>query len=214
MESVAKARIVDEQNPSRVVVCHFNPKELSITQTIKYESKHNIGNNAANLSFSGGEAQDLTIPLLFDTTATGEDVRDSYKVLLALAKIDQKKKNATTDMGEPPYCRFEWGKLLSFRAVITKLTQKFLMFKTDGLPVRAEVSVTFKQVDKKPTGQNPTSRTESRKIWIVHEGQSLDWIAFQEYGDPAYWRHIAETNQLSNPMVLRPGQVLKLTPLA
>ncbi|MCB9079967.1 MAG: peptidoglycan-binding protein [Anaerolineaceae bacterium] len=214
MESVEKARIVDEKNPSRNVVCHFNPKELSITQTINYESNRNIGNNAANLSFSGGEAQDLTIPLLFDSTATGADVRDSYKILLELATIDDKKKNSTTEMGEPPYCRFEWGKLLSFRAVITKLTQKFLMFKTDGLPLRAEVSVTFKQVDKKPTGQNPTSRTESRKIWIVHEGQSLDWIAYQEYGDPAYWRHIAETNQLANPMVLQPGQILKLTPLA
>ncbi len=48
---------------------------------------------------------------------------------------------------------------------------------------------------------------------MVHEGQTLDWIAYQEYGDPAYWRHIAETNDLANPKDLRPGQVLKLTPL-
>jgi hypothetical protein len=211
--NVLKARIVDERNPQKAVVCHFNPKDLSVSRTIKWEEKTNIGNNASNLSFGGGKADDLTIPLLFDSTATGEDVRKSYEMLIELANIDAQKKNTKTNMGEPPFCRFEWGKFLSFTAVITKLTQKFIMFKADGTPVRAEVSVTLKQVDKKPKPQNPTSRSETRKIWIVHEGQTLDWIAYQEYGNPAYWRHIAETNNLADPKELRPGQVLKLTPL-
>jgi nucleoid-associated protein YgaU len=41
----------------------------------------------------------------------------------------------------------------------------------------------------------------------------LDWIAYQEYGDAAAWRHIAEVNNLHNPLSLVPGQLLKLTPL-
>jgi nucleoid-associated protein YgaU len=41
----------------------------------------------------------------------------------------------------------------------------------------------------------------------------LDWIAYQEYGAPAYWRHIAETNNLDDPKALYPGQILKLVPL-
>jgi nucleoid-associated protein YgaU len=47
----------------------------------------------------------------------------------------------------------------------------------------------------------------------VSEGQTLAWIAYQEYGDSGYWRHIAETNDLADPLDLRPGQVLKLVPL-
>ncbi len=211
--NVIKARIVDERDISKAVVCHFNPKDVSITQTIKWEERRNIGNNASNLNFAGGEAQDLTLPLLFDTTDTGEDVRKSYEVLLELAAINQQKKNRTTDMGEPSFCRFEWGKFLSFRAAITKVTQKFTMFKFDGTPLRAEVSVTFKQLAKKAGPQNPTTHTEPKKIWTVLEGQSLAWIAYQEYGDAAYWRHIAETNDLANPKDLQPGQVLKLVPL-
>jgi nucleoid-associated protein YgaU len=87
------------------------------------------------------------------------------------------------------------------------------MFKADGTPLRAEVTVNFVQTVTKPKGQNPTSRSETRKIWVVHEGETLDWIAYREYGDPAQWRHIAETNGLGNPKDLYPGQVLKLTPL-
>jgi nucleoid-associated protein YgaU len=92
------------------------------------------------------------------------------------------------------------------------MTQKFTMFKRDGTPVRAEVSITLKQVAEKPKGQNPTSRSEARKIWVVEEGQRLDWIAYQEYNDASQWRYIAETNNLNSPDIY-PGQVLKLLPL-
>jgi len=87
------------------------------------------------------------------------------------------------------------------------------MFKADGTPLRAKVNVTFLRVPEKPARQNPTSQSEPRKIWVVHEGETLDWIAYEEYGDPAYWRHIADTNDLINPKDLRPGQILKLVPL-
>jgi hypothetical protein len=211
--NVQKAKIVNADNPSKAVVCHFNPDTFSLDRTVNWNVDTSIGGDASTLSFSGGQASDLTMTLLFDTTDTGNDVRDTYATLIDLSEIDQSKKNAKTGMGEPPLCRFEWGRFLTFTAVITKLSQKFLMFKADGTPLRAEVTVTFKQVEPASRPQNPTTRTEPRKVWVVLEGQTLDWIAYQEYGDPAYWRHIAETNQLANPLDLKPGQVLKLVPL-
>ena len=87
------------------------------------------------------------------------------------------------------------------------------MFDPEGVPLRAKVGVTLLEVPVKQTGQNPTSRTDPRKVWVVQEGQTLDWIAYQEYGDSAHWRHIAETNDLVNPKDLYPGQMLKLVPL-
>jgi len=48
---------------------------------------------------------------------------------------------------------------------------------------------------------------------VVGAGETIDWIAFQEYGDPAEWRHIATTNNLLNAKDLTPGSVLKITPL-
>jgi hypothetical protein len=208
----AKAKI-SSQDGQKSVECHFNPEEFTINRGVEWKESPRTGKDAGQLSYGGGSAQDLSIPLLFDTTATGKDVRNSYKVLLGLADVDQSKKDPKTGMSEPPLCRFEWGNFLSFTAVITRIAQKFTMFKPDGTPVRAEVTVTFKQVAQGNKPQNPTSRSEPRKIWVVHEGETLDWIAYQEYGDPAHWRHIAETNNLLNPMDLRPGQVLKLVPL-
>ena len=205
-------------NSSDVVECHFNPSEFGIGKTLKWEEKPDQGADAPKIEYSGAQAQDMSITLLFDTTEAGaenspKDVRDEYTALIEMAQVDPKKKNSKTHKSEPPKCRFEWGKFLAFDAVITDLKQKFTMFARDGTPLRSEVSVTFKQVDEPWRPQNPTSRSEARKIWVVEEGQRLDWIAFQEYGDSAQWRYIAETNNLDNPDALHPGQLLKLVPL-
>ncbi|HMQ52056.1 MAG TPA: peptidoglycan-binding protein [Anaerolineae bacterium] len=212
--SVKKAKIIN-LSTKKELVCHFNPDHFEIGQSLNWSEDRTIGSDTPKLIFGGGQAQDMTITFLFDTTGYNgrRDVRSEYKVLTQMAKVDSKKKNAKTGLSEPPMCRFQWGKFLTFDAVITNLKQKFTFFTADGTPLRAEVTVTFKQVGKKLKPQNPTSRSEARKVWVVEEAQTLDWIAYQEYGDSAHWRHIAETNNLDDPEQLQPGQILKLTPL-
>ncbi len=209
---VQKAKIVNLNN-NKEVVCHFNPAELDVNQSLRWEAKPDQGGSAPKMVYAGGEAQDMTITFLFDTTNNGADVRDEYKTLIEIAQVDETKKNPTTKLGEPPQCRFQWGKFLTFNAVVKDLKQKFTMFTANGTPLRAEVTVTFKQVGEPSRPQNPTTQSEARRVWMVQEGQRLDWIAYQEYGDSAQWRHIAKTNNLDNPGDLHPGQILKLTPL-
>ena len=156
----------------------------------------------------------MPVELLFDTTDTGQDVRESYKLLIELTEIDSDTIDPKTKKGRPPYCKFIWGRFLSFTAVISKLSQTFTMFKADGTPLRAKVNVTFLHGDPEiPQKQNPTSVSEPRKIWVVESGQTLDWIAYVEYGDPNHWRHIAEANNLINPKDLQAGQMLRIVPL-
>jgi LysM repeat protein len=210
-----KAKIASVDNTSETIECHFNPDTMVLGRHVNWRFPDNIGRDVPKPKFVGGQASDISIELWFDTTdppldGSGnpvadwkDDVREHYKLLLTMTKKDDSNK-------DPGPVRFEWGNFLSFTAVITQVTQTFTMFKMDGTPVRAKVNVTLKEVPDAPTSQNPTSRSDPRKIWVVRQGETLDWIAFKEYGSPAYWRHIAETNDLANPRDLRPGQVLKL----
>lgn len=213
MEQPLKAKFTN-LSTNVVTECHFNPDTFQIDKAIGWESKPSIGNDVPDLVFSGGSGEEFTVPLLlFDTTSTGTDVRNEYKDLFSMVSVDKDKKNQNTKKSEPPKCHFQWGKFLSFDAVITEIKQKFTMFKRDGTPLRAELSIKLKQVAQKLPPQNPTSRSDARKVWTVQEGQRLDWIAAQEYGDSAQWRYIAETNNLDDPDDLHPGQILKLLPL-
>lgn len=114
---------------------------------------------------------------------------------------------------QPPKCKFLWGKFTSFVGYIESVNVTFVMFLQDGTPVRAKAKVTLKQIEESALYplQNPTSRSAARKMWVVREGQRLDWIAYQEYGDPTLWRYIAEANDLDDPQELSAGQVLNLS---
>jgi hypothetical protein len=216
------------ESPSKVTItnlttneskeCQFNPKQFSLSKRVAWSQQDTKKKNVSNWSFGGGNPASMSVELFFDTTATGEDVRTKYtNFLLKLLNIDESKTDPDgKPLNEPPDCRFAWGSILTFVVVVESVDLTFTYFLSDGTPVRATARLSLKQKidESQQSGQNPTSRSEARKTWIVREGETLDWIAFQEYGNPAHWRHIADTNDLANPRELRPGQVLKLVPLA
>ena len=110
---------------------------------------------------------------------------------------------------------FRWGDFWSFKAVITEISQKFTLFRDTGAPVRATLDVTFLQAveEGRYPGQNPTTVGQpGYKRRVVKESETIDWIAFDEYGDSAMWRFIADTNNLDDPSKLKPGQVLAIAP--
>jgi len=130
------------------------------------------------------------------------------KLVLMPGAVDQRKP--------PPQVKFQWGKLTLFLAIVEKVTIEYVLFDPDGTPIRAKADVGLKQQDDRDDyagSTNPTTRTESRKTRIVQLGDRLDMIAYQEYGSPAHWRHLAAANGLYDPRDLKPGQVLVLPPL-
>ena len=201
-------------DPSDQVVCDFNPETFDITQSVRWDKRPRIGQNVPDLTFIGGDGRELEVrDLLFDSTDDGSDVRNKYALLLTLASVDTTQENQTTGKSQPDGVMFQWGSFLAFSAVVKKVTQKFLLFKQDGTPLRARISVTLAELPPAPQTTNPTSRSMPRKTHIVHEAETLDYIAYEEYGDPAQWHHIAVANDLPDPKKLIPGQVLRLPPL-
>ncbi|MCB0155289.1 MAG: LysM peptidoglycan-binding domain-containing protein [Anaerolineae bacterium] len=213
--------------------CQFNPASITIAKEVSWEASGGEGDggeeaapqpnrNAPELEFKGGGGATFSLELLFDTTdqppgTTARDVRRYTNDLLALTlgEPKQEKKTEAEEVEAPKPVIFGWGDFELFQAVITKVEISFIMFDPDGKPVRATAAVEFLEYAEKPAGsQNPTTRTEPRKTWIVEQGQSLQQIAYAEYGHPGHWRHLADSNDLLNPLKLQPGQVLILPPLA
>ena len=214
----AKIKVVDGSKAGQEVQCMFRPKEYTVTKQNNWQLKEKKGKDVPQLEFSGGGASNLTMELFFDTyeSKKEKDVRKAFtNKIWALMAIDKNLTDKINKKGRPPKVQFEWGPVISFKAVITNITQKFTMFKSDGTPVRATLNVTFQEADKPGDYpfQNPTTSSQpGYKVRIVKEGESLDWIAHEEYGDPTLWRFIADTNNLENPGKLSPGQMLSVAP--
>ena len=213
--SKAVILVVDGSRTGQMIECMFRPKEYTITKQNNWQKGEAKGKGVPQLEFRGGGSSSLTMELFFDSYEKGDDVRVFTNRIWELMAIDAALQDETTSKGRPPLCQFQWGPVISFKAVVTNINQKFTMFKSDGTPVRATLTVTFQEAAEsgKYPFQNPTTSSKpGYKIRVVKEGESLDWIAFEEYGNPNLWRHIAETNQIDNPMKLSPGQALSIAP--
>ena len=197
-----------------VVRCRFNPKDYGMSKKNKWTAPPAKGQTLAEYEFGGGEPQTMTLSLLFDTFDSGDDVRKVYTdKLWKLMDIDKSLHDKKSKSGRPPQVLFQWGQAFGFIAVINSITQKFVLFKDDGTPVRATVEVGFQQVKEatKLPPQNPTSGgVGGSREWVVKDGDSLASIAYAEYGDSNAWRPIADINRLTQVRRLRPGLVLEL----
>ncbi|MDY6892238.1 MAG: LysM peptidoglycan-binding domain-containing protein [Chloroflexota bacterium] len=201
---------------NETIECMFRPKEYTFAKTNTWQAEMITGKNVPKVEFSGGQAMTLKMELFFDTYETGKDVRKTHtdKIWkLMMINPDNKDKG---NKGWPPQCEFRWGQAWSFKAVITNISQKFTLFLPDGTPVRSTMNVTFLQAAEEGQypGQNPTTVSKpGYKVRKVKQGETLDWIAFDEYGDSNHWRYLADINNLDDPMRLAPGQVLAIAPL-
>jgi nucleoid-associated protein YgaU len=104
---------------------------------------------------------------------------------------------------------FAWGSL-TFTGVLVRANERFTMFLESGIPVRAQVQVSFhERVPAEEEAREVKRQTaDFTHRHVVGQGQTLSGIASAVYGDPTKWRPIAIANDLDDPRRLPPGLVL------
>jgi nucleoid-associated protein YgaU len=118
------------------------------------------------------------------------------------------KASIAANVPSPPWVKFVWGqfKTVSFYAYVSQISATYTLFDPDGTPLRANCSLTLNEVSGSTPGQNPTSGGRSANhVHRLVAGDSLELLAFREYGDATAWRLIAEANGIDDPVRLRPG---------
>jgi nucleoid-associated protein YgaU len=193
----------------------FNPNTYSVVKPVTWSqtpssternAQTERRKNAPTLTFGGGGSRQITLELFFDVTEPIDDVeiadvRELTNEIVALTRIER-------DLGSPPDCEISWGSAptgsdFPFVGVVNNLTQRFTLFRADGSPVRANLTVAFTEFldpedDQRETDPELTTR-------LVKRGDSLSGIAAEVYRDPTLWRLIAEANDLDDPRRLPIG---------
>ncbi len=206
-----------------IIDVQFNPTQYTLNKGAQIAEIAIYGIDSPILQFVRGQNEKLTLDLFFDTTrppleqgessmgTAAEDVRNKTRSIYQLVKM-QPKTHA------PPRIRFIWGSL-SFKAIVQSVQQKFDLFSPTGVPLRATLSVTFREyktLEEQLAELNLQSSDHTRER-VVKEGDTLSQIAGEEYSDPALWRFIASNEgnrgKIDNPRRLRPGTVLLIPPI-
>ena len=121
----------------------FNPTEYTLNKGAQIAEINIPGIDSPILQFIRGQNQKLTVELTFDTASeamdeSARDVRELTRPFYQLVKI-QPKTHAV------PRVILTWGPELSIKAIVESVQQKFTLFSPTGIPLRANLTVTFRE---------------------------------------------------------------------
>lgn len=210
--ALEKATIVNTVTGDRIPVM-FNPDEYTLNRDINYAQTGVPGTSAPILQFVHGNMQTLQMQLFLDTyeshregsrvlNTAGQDVRTLTCRITDLMNIHP-------DTHAPPVVMFVWGSL-TFTCVLARASQRFIMFASDGTPVRARLEVTFNEFRSAEMEVCEVRRctADYTKLHVVAQGETLSSIAQRLYDNPALWRPIALRNRIDVPRALTVGMQL------
>ncbi len=183
-----KAKIIPLEGGGAPIEVMFNPNEYTISFEATYTGED------SKKQFVKTEIPDFNVTLFYDTYEKGTDVRkETVKVTSLLYPTVSGKSTK-----KPPTCLFIWGGF-TYRGILKKVNQKFTMFRSNGVPVRSTLDITFETEQLKMKVEEDKGLQACRKLWTVKSGDRLDLIANQALRDPSQWREIAKLNKIANP---------------
>lgn len=188
------------------IAFQFNPKELTMAKSASWARSTSKGSKKSGPpQYNGPQPSKLSLEMFFDASAAQDDsvvktVDKLFACCIPTTESHQQKK------ASPPWVVFRWGPLTGFLAYISSVSAKYTRFTSGGMPIRAVCTVTLEELAGEAPKQNPTSGgLHPRRAHTVVAGETLAGIAYDEYGNPALWRRVAEANGIDDPMRLRAG---------
>jgi nucleoid-associated protein YgaU len=197
--ALEKATIINTTTGEQIPVM-FNPEEYTLDQANSFAEISIPGLESPPIQYVRGKLKTLKMDLFFDTYEKKVDVRNFTRQITGLLE-----KNSVTQA--PPILLFSWGEF-NFECVLDSASQKFIMFLSSGIPVRARISVVFKEFEPVEVEIQRGFFVGPPTVHTIIGGDTLSGIAGEVLGDPREWREIAELNNIDDPLNLSAGTEL------
>jgi hypothetical protein len=237
-----KAQLIELENKGdkrkaggKSVEVQFNPETLRVS----YSNQVVLPSNASPKDANGGAANSgtgdqrgsaalqhtgrgttrLSVQLWFDVTGVMPQGKESISDVRALTnEVTYFIMAQGEDQGAaPPRLRFLWGSF-KFDGVLNSLDESLEFFSTDGVPLRASMTLGMTQNDIVLTGGSGKGlgpggaglSPGTKPLLQAEAGVSLQGMASASFGVNADWQAIATANNIENPRLLEPGQLIDM----
>ena len=192
----------------------FNPAQLSLTRRAQWKTTPaQIERDGSLPEFMGSQPREMGVEIFLDSSDDPTSNSVLKKVESLLACCDVTTKSIAAKQPSPPWVVFQWGSFSTarFTAYVSSVEAAYSLFGTTGVPIRATCRLQLHEIPSNTKGQNPTSGAlTAQRVHRVVAGDSLQSLAWREYGDSAAWRAIAEANGIDDPTRLANGVELVL----
>lgn len=195
------------------VLVQFNPESLKLN----FANQDNSGPRTAPRQTTGSGTSTLAVELLFDTTASGADVRTNTENIAYFVKARGRNNNRSQ-----PGLSFEWGSFI-FRGLVRSMEETLDYFSEEGVPLRATIAlnvsrpaIEFIEADRdggaqrSAGAQGPPARG-TQPLEPVRAGDNVQSVAARN-GNSREWRQVANANNIDDPLRVPPGRRIAANP--
>lgn len=209
------SKLEKEIQPNHKVTVQFNPESLKVSfanQVSPSGTGDQTGTAARQVVATG--TTKLSLQLWFDVTAEMPPGEEQIDVRTLTGKIAYFITPHEETDNLPPGVRFVWGSF-KFDGLMESLEESLEFFSEEGIPLRASMTLNLTQQKIKefsgkqaePPGTEPAPGT--RPLAAAADGETLQGMAASQ-GKADNWQAIAAANNIENPRLLQPGQLIDL----
>ncbi|MGX9460846.1 CIS tube protein [Shewanella sp. A14] len=212
---MAKKLTVETEDGSSKFELMLNPTSFNHGYSIKYDDKKkkSLGKSSSELKFAGYDSETID----FTTILDGTGVVKTTKPVDVNQQIDAFKKVIYSYVGnkhEPNVVHIIWGTLY-FVCRLTSFKAEYVLFKPNGNPLRAKLSLAFAgyMTNKEEALTSKRSSPDLTHIIEFKAGDTLPLLCQKVYQDGSYYLQVAKANNLASFRDIKPGTQLVFPPL-
>ena len=225
----------DKATPAYVVMA--NPEKYTIDHSIDFNLTQGQGTSSSDAKYNRTRPQTMNFDFIFDGTgilnAAGGLLGNltnpsaisiplvgpfasetSFDLVAEIEKFKACVLEFKGDHHEPRYVKLVWGTLL-FKGRLTSLKIDYKLFKPDGTPIRAVANCSFTDAidDELRAAKEKKQSPDITHLRKVNEGDHLDQMSFEVYGDSSLYIEVAKANGVTNFRKLKTGSQLSFPPV-
>lgn len=187
----------EDNNDQPFYEAMINPDTITWQRTVNYNEEQPPDTSSASQKYLNTPSETLNFDIVIDCTG----IIDSSRTDL-MAEIGALEEIIYTYDGyihRPNFVKVQWGKDLIFNGVITSFNTTFSLFRPDGSPLRAKVSLSFSEYISPETLEkidNPESPDMTHLV-TVQPGIALPQMCKKVWNDSYYYIQVARFNDLN-----------------
>lgn len=199
--------------PGRPYTVMINPDSIKRNRNIEYNEEQAPDSSSGSQKYKKTPSDGLSFDIVIDCTGIVDSKRtDMAKEMNALEKI---VFNYNGKIHRPNFVMIQWGKSMTFKGVLKSIDTSYTLFKPDGSPLRAKVSMSFseylspKDVAKKDGETSP----DISHLIEVEEGNTLPQLCMEVWNNEFLYIPVAKYNGLNKFRHLKGGKKLIFPPV-
>ena len=191
----------------------LNPDSITWQRSVEYNKKQPPNTSSPSQKYKNTPSDKLNFDIVIDCTG----IVDSTRTNMA-TEIDALEKVIFTYNGKihrPNFIKIQWGQGLMFNGVLESFNTTYSLFKPDGSPLRAKVSLNFslyiapKTVKKLDNPKSP----DITHLVPVQQGMTLPQLCQNVWNKDTHYIQVARFNDLNKFRNLDGIQVLIFPPI-